>query len=114
MSEAVLMTIISAGSAILSSIITHIITKRRYNSDVESVNLDNLLKQFEFYKNMVNDYDKQLKSYIQTAEETRNEMLRLRSILTSLVSQLCKDDKCTKRIQFEYDEMKSIITQQKD
>lgn len=111
MSETILVTLVSAITALLSSTITHNMTKKKFKADVNSVELTNLVKQLEFYKNLVADYKEQLDTYIEIAEQTRTEMLRLRAAMTSIVFQVCKTNNCKERTVLQNKEIQDLVTQ---
>lgn len=111
MNDTLLITLVTAISSLISSLVTHNITKKKFKAEVNSVELTNLVKQLEFYKNLVADYKEQLDTYIEIAEQTRTEMLRLRAAMTSIVFQVCKTNNCKERTVLQTKEIQDLVTQ---
>ncbi len=51
MSEEVKIAIISLFCTLISSVITFLLTKKRYNAEVDSQQIENMTKSFELYLN---------------------------------------------------------------
>lgn len=93
------------GSNLVNSIVTAWISRRKNtaevnktNAEVDGTQLDNLVKQLEFYKKLVTDYKHQLEEYIQISEENRLELMRLRKVVSKVVNDVCLAKECSKRV----------------
>ena len=86
------------GSNLVNSIVTWALSRRKNNAEVDSTQLDNLVKQLEFYKKLVTDYKHQLGEYIQISEENRLELIRLRKVVSKIVNDVCLAKGCSKRV----------------
>ena len=90
------------GSNLVNTIVTAWISRRKNTAEVNKTNaevggtqLDNLVKQLEFYKKLVTDYKHQLEEYIQISEENR---LELRKVVGKMVNDVCLAKGCNKRV----------------
>lgn len=97
MDSQILMAILGTVGTGASAVFGWLIGKKRSNAETDSVQIDNLVKQLEFYKSLVNDYKNQLEEYIEISEQTRLELLRLRKTVGRIVLDVCIDKTCTKR-----------------
>jgi hypothetical protein len=93
------------GSNLVNTIVTAWISRRKNtaevnktNAEVDGTQLDNLVKQLEFYKKLVTDYKHQLEEYIQISEENRLELIRLRKVVGKMVNDVCLAKGCNKRM----------------
>lgn len=93
------------GSSLVNSIVTAWISRRKNtaevnktNAEVDGTQLNNLVKQLEFYKKLVTDYKHQLEEYIQISEENRLELMRLRKVVSKIVNDVCLAKGCSKRV----------------
>lgn len=93
------------GSNLVNTIVTAWISRRKNtaevnktNAEVDGTQLDNLVKQLEFYKKLVTDYKHQLEEYIQISEENRLELMRLRKVVSKIVNDVCLAKGCSKRV----------------
>lgn len=94
------------GTGILTTIITHILTKRKYKAEVDENTITNMDKSLEFYEKWVANTNKRLDEVLSNQDKLIAENASLRSELntvkeqtTRLSSLLCTDLPCTKRVQ---------------
>lgn len=71
--------------------------RRKKNAEVDGVQLDNLNKQMEVYKLVVNDLQKQLAQYIKDNEQIRSDMVRLKKTVGRIVVDVCITKNCSQR-----------------
>ena len=69
--------LINGGIAIVTSIVTWILARRKYNVEVDSNELDNIQKQLDIYKEIVEDTRKQLNLIIELRENDRTTIHKL-------------------------------------
>ena len=97
------------GSNLVNSIVTWALSRRKNNAEVDSTQLDNLVKQLEFYKKLVTDYKHQLEEYIQISEENRLELMRLRKVVSKIVNDVCLAKGCSKRVYMDDKVVEELI-----
>lgn len=104
------------GSNLVNTIVTAWISRRKYtaevnktNAEVDGTQLDNLVKQLEFYKKLVTDYKHQLEEYIQISEENRLELIRLRKVVGKMVNDVCLAKGCNKRVYIDDKAVEDLI-----
>lgn len=104
------------GSNLVNTIVTAWISRRKStaevnktNAEVDGAQLDNLVKQLEFYKKLVTDYKHQLEEYIQISEENRLELIRLRKVVGKIVNDVCLAKGCNKRVYIDDKAVENLI-----
>lgn len=104
------------GSNLVNTIVTAWISRRKStaevnktNAEVDGTQLDNLVKQLEFYKKLVTDYKHQLEEYIQISEENRLELIRLRKVVGKMVNDVCLAKGCNKRVYIDDKAVEDLI-----
>lgn len=105
--------IITGGIGLLSTVVSGWVSwffaRRKYNTEVDSSEIENLKKALEFYKNIVEDNNEKLKFYIRLSEANRLEVYRLKGIVHRLLNNSCLDTTCAKRKFFTQEEIKEIL-----
>ena len=76
--------LINGGIAIVTSIVTWILARRKYHVEVDSNELDNIQKQLDIYKEIVEDTRKQLNLIIELRENDRTTIHKLQATVDSL------------------------------
>lgn len=92
-----IITILGIIGSGISGLFGWLVGRKKSNVEVDGTQIDNLAKQLNFYKKLVDDYKNQLEEYIEISEQTRLEVLRLRKTLSRIVLDVCTDNNCTKR-----------------
>lgn len=71
--------IISAISAVVTGFFTHLFTKRKYNAETNSIDIENLQKALDFYKELSDDSKDRLCELLdkKTSLESRVEKLQI-------------------------------------
>ena len=98
-----LVTTIASGWA------SYIFTRKKYHTEVDSNELDNLKKSLEFYERIVKDNNEKLNQYIGMAEENRIEVYRLKAVIHRILNNTCVADGCAKRKFYSEEEIREIL-----
>lgn len=83
--------------------------RKKYNTEVDSNEIENLKKSLEFYERIVRDNNKKLQFYIDLAENNRIEVYRLKGIIHRLLNCSCLDDGCIKRKFYTDEQIREIL-----
>lgn len=83
--------------------------RKKYYTEVDSNEIENLKKSLEFYENIVKDNNQKLQFYIDLAEENRVEVYRLKGVIHRLLNNSCLDNTCIKRQFYTEDQIKDIL-----
>lgn len=83
--------------------------RKKYNTEVDSNEIENLKKSLEFYENIVKDNNKKLQFYIDLAENNRIEVYRLKGVIHRLLNNSCLDDGCIKRKFYTEEQIREIL-----
>lgn len=83
--------------------------RKKYNTEVDSNEIENLKKSLEFYEKIVRDNNKKLQFYIDLAENNRVEVYRLKGIIHRLLNNSCLDDGCIKRKFYTEEQIREIL-----
>ena len=89
--------LINGGIAIITSIVTWILARRKYNVEVDGNELNNIQKQLDIYKEIVEDTRKQLNLIIELREQDRTTIHKLQATVDSLYPLACQIRICDKR-----------------
>lgn len=93
----------------MSGWVSWFFARRKYNSEVDSNEIENLKKSLEFYEDIVRDNNKKLQFYIDLAENNRIEVYRLKGVIHRLLNNSCLDDECIKRKFYTEEQIKDIL-----
>ena len=107
--ETIIVAIVGVITSALSSWFSWVLSKKKYNSEVKSCELDNLKKSLEFYESIVNDNNKKLTFYIKLAEDNRVEVYRLKGTIFNILNAACLNKGCSDRQFYTEEEIKNII-----
>ena len=107
--ETIIVAIVGVITSALSSWFSWVLSKKKYNSEVKSSELDNLKKSLEFYESIVNDNNKKLTFYIKLAEDNRVEVYRLKGTIFNILNAACLNKGCSDRQFYTEEEIKNII-----
>ena len=83
--------------------------RRKYNTEVDSNEIENLKKSLEFYESIVKDNNKKLQFYIDLAENNRIEVYRLKGVIHRLLNNSCLDSGCIKRMFYTEEQIRDIL-----
>lgn len=101
--------IVTLGTNLVTGIVTWLLARRKYNTEVDSNEIENLKKSLEFYEDIVRDNNRKLQFYIKLAEDNRVEVYRLKGIIHRLLNNSCLDNICTKRQFYTEDQIRDIL-----
>ena len=107
--ETIIVAIVGVITSALSSWFSWVLSKKKYNSEVKSSEIDNLKKSLEFYESIVNDNNKKLTFYIKLAEDNRVEVYRLKGTIFNILNAACLNKGCSERQFYTEEEIKNII-----
>lgn len=93
----------------MSGWVSWFFARRKYNSEVDSNEIENLKKSLEFYEAIVRDNNKKLQFYINLAENNRIEVYRLKGVIQRLLNNSCLDNGCIKRKFYTEEQIKDIL-----
>lgn len=83
--------------------------RKKYNTEVDSNEIENLKKSLEFYEDIVKDNNKKLTFYIDLAENNRIEVYRLKGVIHRLLNNSCLDNSCIKRKFYTEEQIREIL-----
>lgn len=101
--------IVTLGTNLATGIVTWLLARRKYNTEVDSNEIENLKKSLEFYEDIVRDGNRKLQFYIKLAEDNRVEVYRLKGVIHRLLNNSCLDNVCTKRQFYTEDQIRDIL-----
>lgn len=101
--------IVTLGTNLATGIVTWLLARRKYNTEVDSNEIENLKKSLEFYEDIVRDNNRKLQFYIKLAEDNRVEVYRLKGIIHRLLNNSCLDNICTKRQFYTEGQIRDIL-----
>ena len=82
---------------LICSVLTFMFTRKKYMTDVTAQQIENCIKQLNFYITLQEDSKSQVNTYMKLSESTRIEVLRLRRVLASIVNDVCTAKGCSAR-----------------
>ena len=83
--------------------------RKKYNTEVDSNEIENLKKSLEFYESIVKDNNKKLQFYVDLAEGNRIEVYRLKGVIHRLLNNSCLDNGCIKRKFYTEEQIREIL-----
>lgn len=101
------------GSSIFSSTVTFLLTKRKFNAEVENNEIKNLKEIIEetkkHYDAEIITLNKALEQYRVMHENDFKELMRLKLIVQKVVDEGCKRNPCLKRVRYDEDDLKYLF-----
>lgn len=104
MDNTILLALIGLVEAVITSVVTFLLTRRKYKTEVkgseiqnDGMQIDNDQKDLQFYIQMVNDNKLQLKELQEQNQYLRREVAEMRSVVFGMLSQICTDMMCQNR-----------------
>lgn len=105
--------LITGGIGLITTIVSGwtswFFARKKYNTEVDSNEIENLKKSLEFYESIVKDNNKKLQFYIDLAENNRIEVYRLKSVIHRLLNNSCLDNGCIKRKFYTEEQIREIL-----
>lgn len=96
-------------TTVVSSWASWFFARKKYNTEVDSNEIENLKKSLEFYESIVKDNNKKLQFYIDLAEDNRIEVYRLKGVIHRLLNNSCLDNDCIKRKFYTDEQIREIL-----
>lgn len=96
-------------TTIVSSCTSWFFARKKYNTEVDSNEIENLKKSLEFYESIVKDNNKKLQFYIDLAENNRIEVYRLKGVIHRLLNNSCLDGECIRREFYTEEQIREIL-----
>lgn len=97
MESGIIIALIGILSTTISSVVTYILTKRKYNAEVDSSVIQNLEKSVDLYKKICDDNSRRIDEYQKENQELRNKIIDLEKQVTFLKGKLCFTADCKYR-----------------
>lgn len=108
MTSTIITTLIGLFCTLVSSVVTFLLTKRKYNMEVDSQQIENMSKSFDIYKKTMNETLAMQNNRIAMQEETikqlqtensdlRDQIHNLQMQMAQMFSAMCYDTTCTPR-----------------
>lgn len=101
---------VGLSTTIVSGWTSWFFARKKYNTEVDSNEIENLKKSLDFYESIVKDNNKKLQFYIDLAESNRVEVYRLKGMIHRLLSNSCLDDGCIKRKFYTEEQIRDILS----
>lgn len=109
MSGVVLTAIIGVVTSFCSSLITWLFTKRKYNAEVDTVNLSNIESAIEIYKAMVLDLGKKLDVYGKIIDKNKADLIRVKNVVVRMMGKICTVESCKNRCPYSSEETEALL-----
>lgn len=97
MNETIIAGIVGLVSSVVSSLLTWILAKRKYNAEVDNNLIANMQQALDFYKQLCDDNKERLKEQNKRLEQIEQENIELRKQMFNLMNQVCVDLTCKLR-----------------
>lgn len=105
--------LITGGVGLITTIVSGwtswFFARKKYNTEVDSNEIENLKKSLEFYESIVKDNNKKLQFYIDLAENNRIEVYRLKGVIHRLLNNSCLDNGCIRRKFYTEEQIREIL-----
>lgn len=89
--------IIGTISTIFSAYISHIVTKRKYNAEVDNTQIHNMSDALTFYKDLCDDNRERLNVLSLTIKDQESEIKQIKIDMIKLRNQICITPNCKLR-----------------
>lgn len=101
MAAPLLTTIVGLLCTSISSFITFLITKKKYNAEVDAQQIENISKSFNVYKKMMDEsiliQDKKISQLQKENDDLKKEISNLQLQVAQLLNSVCNDTSCKLR-----------------
>lgn len=89
--------IIGTLTTIISAYVSHIVTKRKYNAEVDNTQIHNMSEALTFYKDLCDDNRERLNVLSLTIKDQENEIKQIKLDMLKLQKQICSTPNCKLR-----------------
>ena len=101
--------IIGMVSTISTGWVSWFFARRKYNTEVEANEIENLKKSLDFYEKIIKDNNSKLQLYIEMTDKNNKEVYRLKSIVYKILNKSCLNSACIKRQFYTDQEIVDIL-----
>lgn len=101
--------IIGMVSTISTGWVSWFFARKKYNTEVEANEIENLKKSLDFYEKIIKDNNSKLQLYIEMTDKNNKEVYRLKSIVYKILNKSCLDSACIKRQFYTDQEIVDIL-----
>ena len=97
MIEVIITGLVGLITTISSSVVTWLLARKKYNTEVDSNVIKNMSDSLEFYKKLADDQKNRLDELTHRNRELENEVRELRKQVFTLMNSVCYNLECTLR-----------------
>ena len=97
MIEVIITGLVRLVTTISSSVVTWLLARKKYNTEVDSNVIKNMSDSLEFYKKLADDQKDRLDELTHRNRELENEVRELRKQVFTLMNSVCYNLECTLR-----------------
>lgn len=97
MEDVVIPGIVGLVTSTVSSFVTWVLARKKYNSEVDNNLIENMQKSLEFYKQLSDDNKARLDEVLKRNDQLEDEINDLRKTIMSLMTSMCVDMTCQMR-----------------
>lgn len=90
----VIIALIGVASSVISSFVTHVVTKRKYNVEVDASVIQNLEDSLELYKKICDDNNQRINEYQKENQELRKQVNDLQLQVIRIMNNICYNSTC--------------------
>ena len=97
MIDVIITGLVGLATTISSSVVTWLLARKKYNTEVDSNVIKNMSDSLEFYKKLADDQKDRLDELTHRNRELENEVRELRKQVFTLMNSVCYNLECTLR-----------------
>lgn len=97
MTDVIITGLVGLATTISSSVVTWLLARKKYNTEVDSNVIQNMADSLEFYKKLADDQKDRLDELTHRNRELENEVRELRKQVFTLMNSVCYNLECTLR-----------------
>lgn len=104
MDSTIILSLIGLGEAVITSVVTFLLTRRKYKTEVkegeihnDGYKIENDEKKFDLYVKMINDNNIRIDELQEENRDLRKQVAEMRSVVFSMLQQICTDMMCQNR-----------------
>lgn len=104
MDNTVLLALIGIAEMVVTSVVTFLLTRRKYKTEVkeceihnDGYKIENDEKKFDLYVKMINDNNIRIDELQEENRDLRRQVAEMRSVVFSMLQQICTDMMCQNR-----------------
>lgn len=104
MDSTIILSLIGLGEAVITSVVTFLLTRRKYKTEVkegeihnDGYKIENDEKKFDLYVKMINDNNIRIDELQEENRDLRRQVAEMRSVVFSMLQQICTDMMCQNR-----------------